>query len=1059
MHAQLGFCTGNSGDPIFVEDFGTGTSYTPQLPVGTTTYTFVGYPGPQDGQYTIGPSTDFYNWNMPSDHTGDTNGKALIVNASFSTGEFYTTPIDGLCENTTYEFSSWLMNILPASGCGGNGIPVNVKFEIWDDTNTNLLASGDTGDIHGTAVPTWEQYGLVFQTLPGQTSVILKMLNNGVGGCGNDLAIDDIVFKSCGDLIAVEDSNNNTSTIVCASETPYSDLITAIPDFAVFSDHYYQWQSSTDSVNWSDVSGETNASISVSGITETTYYRAKVAEFEANLGNSDCITFSDVYEFQVNPNPDAPVSDGDVDFDCITNQATLSVAPETGITVNWYDAATGGTLLQADSESYTATAPGIYYTEAVDAASGCVSTTRTPVNASAATFPEAPVNDGDISFNCDTNEATLSVTVPAGIVVNWYDAATGGTLLQSDSSTFLATAEGTYYAEAVNTATGCVALARTGVTTSIVLPDPPISDGDTDSGCNSTEATLTVTVPNGIIVDWYDAATAGTLLESNSTSLVVDSSGTYYAQATDAATGCVSATRVAINGDILTQDDAAFNVTPTCDGATATILGTSGGTFSFNPIPTDGATIDSATGTVINGTSGATYTIEYLTPGVCSDTQSETFNVITADDASFTIAPTCDGGIATITGDTGGTFSFNPVPTDGAVINTTTGLITGGVSDASYTVEYTTVGTCPSTSSETVTVHSEVTPIAPTPLEVCDDGVPDGQTEIDLSFKNAEITGSNPNYAISYHVTLAQAEAHTNILPLLYTNTTNGQVIFARVEDINTGCFAITTLELVVQQAPIANTPQPLRYCDPDNDGYGLFTLSDIDDEITGGASGLEVTYHETETNANTGAYAIDTTVDYNNIVQDAQTIYARIESPTIATDCATIVVLELIVEPTPQLVAPTPLEVCDDISADGFATFDLTTKADEILNGQDPAQYIVSYYENEASAMAGNNAINNPLAYTNTDDFNQIIWVRVEDNTTIESCYKITSLELIVNPLPVLITPAPIELCDVNNPGDEKESFTLEVANDEILNGQTGITLTHYETQADADNATNPIF
>ncbi|WP_458627456.1 T9SS type B sorting domain-containing protein [Winogradskyella sp. PC D3.3] len=348
--------------------------------------------------------------------------------------------------------------------------------------------------------------------------------------------------------------------------------------------------------------------------------------------------------------------------------------------------------------------------------------------------------------------------------------------------------------------------------------------------------------------------------------------------------------------------------------------------------------------------------------------------------------------------------------------------------------------------------------VVPTALEVCDDGTPDGLTEMDLSLKNTEITGSNPAYSVSYYETLVDLEAETNPLPTLYTNTSNGQFIFARVENINTGCYDTTSLELIVQQAPIAFTPQPLRYCDPDNDGFGEFTLTDADNEITGGASGLEVTYHETEINAINGVDAIDTTVSYNNIVQNAQTLYARIESPTIATDCATIVVLELIVEPTPQLIAPTPLEACDDISADGYATFDLTTKATEVLNGQDPTQYILSYYESEANAEASNNPINNPLAYTNTDDFNQIIWIRVEDNTTVEGCYKITSLELIVNPLPVLVTPSPLELCDVNNPGDEQEGFTLEDANEEILNGQTGITLSYYETQLDADNATNPI-
>nr|WP_262902589.1 choice-of-anchor L domain-containing protein [Winogradskyella sp. SM1960] len=366
--------------------------------------------------------------------------------------------------------------------------------------------------------------------------------------------------------------------------------------------------------------------------------------------------------------------------------------------------------------------------------------------------------------------------------------------------------------------------------------------------------------------------------------------------------------------------------------------------------------------------------------------------------------------------------------------------------------------TCYSTTSFDLIVNSLPEVIAPSALEVCDDGTPDGLTEMDLSLKSTEITGNNPGYSVSYYATLADAEGEANPLPTLYTNTSNGQIIYVRVEDINTGCYATTNLELVVEQAPVAFTPQALIYCDPDNDGVGVFTLTDVDAEITGGATGLEVTYHETEVNANNGVDAIDTTLNYTNIVQNTQLLYARIESSTIATDCATVVELELIVEPTPQLIAPTPLEACDDISADGFAGFDLTTKTSELLNGQSPLQYDVSYYESEANAAVGNNAISNPLDYTNTDDFNQIIWVRVEDNTTVEGCYKVTSLELIVNPLPVLVTPGPLELCDVNNPGDEQEGFILEAANEDILNGQTGITLTYYESQLDADNASNPI-
>ena len=307
IHAQLGFCQGNSGDPIFTETFGVGIQNT-ALPAGTTTYNYANSQNPDDGYYTVSSTSNYFDWFNVSDHTpNDTNGRMLIVNSSFTAGEFYKTTINGLCENTTYEFSSWLINLTPPNGfCGAGAIPINVSFEIWDNTNSTLLASGTTGDIFGTTATAWNQHALVFQSTVGQTSVILKMINNAPGGCGNDLAIDDIVFKSCGDSIDINDGANNNSTTLCSTQTPYSETITAMPDNVVFNNHFYQWQVNTDGTNWFDIAGETNASILITGITSTTFYRAKVAEYAANLNNSDCITFSDVYEIIVNQAPPPP---------------------------------------------------------------------------------------------------------------------------------------------------------------------------------------------------------------------------------------------------------------------------------------------------------------------------------------------------------------------------------------------------------------------------------------------------------------------------------------------------------------------------------------------------------------------------------------------------------------------------------------------------------------------------------------------------------------------------------------------------------------------------------
>ena len=51
----------------------------------------------------------------------------------------------------------------------------------------------------------------------------------------------------------------------------------------------------------------------------------------------------------------------------------------------------------------------------------------------------------------------------------------------------------------------------------------------------------------------------------------------------------------------------------------------------------------------------------------------------------------------------GGTFAFETAPTDGAVIDSSTGIITAGDYDTTYSVSYTTNGDCPTTTIVSVT--------------------------------------------------------------------------------------------------------------------------------------------------------------------------------------------------------------------------------------------------------------------------------------------------------------------------------------------------------------------
>ena len=344
---------------------------------------------------------------------------------------------------------------------------------------------------------------------------------------------------------------------------------------------------------------------------------------------------------------------------------------------------------------------------------------------------------------------------------------------------------------------------------------------------------------------------------------------------------------------------------------------------------------------------------------------------------------------------------------------------------------------------------------APTALEVCDDGVADGFTQIDLSIKNPEITGGNPNYAMSYYETQADADSGMNALAIPYTNITNPQTIYARGEDINTGCYATVPLDLVVEQAPVANMPPPMEFCDPDNDGFGVFMLTDSDVIITGGDPTLMVTYHETQANADNNANPLSS--PYDNIVAYNQTLYVRVESATIATDCATFLELDLIVYDTPVIADPiTPLELCDD-NTDGFTQFDLTVKDAEILGAQPPTDFILTYHVTQTDADTGNNAIVNTGSYTNLSN-PQTIYVRLEH--VVSGCINTGEFELIVNPLPVIVQPTPLELCDDDYyaASDGIQTFDLTVKDTEITSGDGSLLVSYYETQAEAQADSNAI-
>lgn len=149
-------------------------------------------------------------------------------------------------------------------------------------------------------------------------------------------------------------------------------------------------------------------------------------------------------------------------------------------------------------------------------------------------------------------------------------------------------------------------------------------------------------------------------------------------------------------------------------------------------------------------------------------------------------------------------------------------------------------------------------------------------------------------------------------------------------------------------------------------------------------------------------------------------------------------------IQTAPQLADFTQ---CDDSSNDGEENFDLTTLNAELLANIPASSYTISYHFSLQDAMNGINGFNDVNNSTNP----QTIHIRALDNNT--GCVYISSVELVVNPFPIITSPSTIEICS-NGSGDA----ILSDSDSEITNSNTNYSVTYHFSQIDADNGTNAI-
>ncbi|MCH8535082.1 MAG: T9SS type B sorting domain-containing protein, partial [Flavobacteriaceae bacterium] len=197
-------------------------------------------------------------------------------------------------------------------------------------------------------------------------------------------------------------------------------------------------------------------------------------------------------------------------------------------------------------------------------------------------------------------------------------------------------------------------------------------------------------------------------------------------------------------------------------------------------------------------------------------------------------------------------------------------------------------------------------------LVSCDDATPNGFTSFDLTVNEALIIGDQDASSISvtYHLTQANAEEGIQqiAVPQNFTNFTNPQEIFVRVESDDLGCSnANNSFSISVEPRPeIALTTSYEYVCADPNDAQALnneiatFDLTLKDEEINPafGDPNTEVRYYASEEDFEAGIF-IENPNEFQN-TENPQLIFAEVVNLDNQCPSFTAVEFEFHVHPLP---------------------------------------------------------------------------------------------------------------------------------------------------------------
>jgi gliding motility-associated-like protein len=219
------------------------------------------------------------------------------------------------------------------------------------------------------------------------------------------------------------------------------------------------------------------------------------------------------------------------------------------------------------------------------------------------------------------------------------------------------------------------------------------------------------------------------------------------------------------------------------------------------------------------------------------------------------------------------------------------------------------------------------------------------------------------------------------------------------VEITKGGCFLTDT---VVFNDLIVTNPINLQTCNTGAASY-IFNLTTNNEAQLGiDPTIYDVYYYTSPANA-AANIPIGSPSSYST--SSNQTIYLKIFNTVTNQFCNAVYQFNLLINATVNATQPNDVEVCE---TNGSTTYLLAALDAQVLNGQ--SGYDVLYYTSQADAIAGNGAAISTVIIANGTS-TVTVWIRMQDSTN-ASCFDVTSVDIIVNPLPLVDEIADVVEC-----------------------------------------------